>query len=393
MWPEVRLVEVLRLDLDSVPVDAATTYPMVGVLSFGRGLFEREPIENGRTSYRVFYRLKPEHVVMSQLFGWEGALALSSEKFAGKFLSPQFPTFLCDPTRLDRSFLGWFIRRSAFWEALSKRASGMGDRRRTLNPDALLGCQIPLPPLAEQRRVVARIEELAGHVHEARLLRGRATEEAAALVATARFKYFGGIDGQTMVGDVCTVIDPNPSHRYPAYSSDGVPMISSSEFIGRDGIDWSRAKRVSQAFYVETLGRLGVGDGDVIFSRKGKVGYARLHPPSTPLAMTHTLCVLKPDQTQIDPRFLLHIARSPGFLQELLSTMNPNLGVPTLGLNVVREARIPVPSLAEQRSLVARLDAIQAEVDALEALQTETAAELDALLPSILDRAFRGELV
>jgi type I restriction enzyme S subunit len=39
-----------------------------------------------------------------------------------------------------------------------------------------------------------------------------------------------------------------------------------------------------------------------------------------------------------------------------------------------------------------RLDALQAEVDALKRLQTDTAAELDALLPSILDRAFKGEM-
>ena len=157
-WPMVKLGNVLRLDLDRVPVDAATSYPMVGVLSFGRGLFDREPIENGKTSYRVFYRLKAKHVVMSQLFGWEGALALSSEGFEGKFLSPQFPTFLCDPVRLDRQFLGWLMRRPAFWKELGSRASGMGDRRRTLNPDALFASEIPLPSLAEQRRIVARIE-------------------------------------------------------------------------------------------------------------------------------------------------------------------------------------------------------------------------------------------
>ncbi len=49
-------------------------------------------------------------------------------------------------------------------------------------------------------------------------------------------------------------------------------------------------------------------------------------------------------------------------------------------------------SLAEQRRIVAELDALQAELDALKRLQAETAAELDALLPAILDRAFKGEL-
>jgi type I restriction enzyme S subunit len=51
-----------------------------------------------------------------------------------------------------------------------------------------------------------------------------------------------------------------------------------------------------------------------------------------------------------------------------------------------------VPPLPEQRRIVAYLDDLQARVDALRALQAATAAELDALLPAVLDKAFRGEL-
>ena len=47
---------------------------------------------------------------------------------------------------------------------------------------------------------------------------------------------------------------------------------------------------------------------------------------------------------------------------------------------------------AAQRRIVAELDGLQAKMDELKRLQAETAAELDALLPSILDRAFRGQL-
>ena len=54
--------------------------------------------------------------------------------------------------------------------------------------------------------------------------------------------------------------------------------------------------------------------------------------------------------------------------------------------------KIPVPPLPEQRRIVAYLDNLQAKVDTLKRLQVETAAELDALLPSILDKAFKGEL-
>jgi type I restriction enzyme S subunit len=50
------------------------------------------------------------------------------------------------------------------------------------------------------------------------------------------------------------------------------------------------------------------------------------------------------------------------------------------------------PPLQEQRRIVAHLDHLQKETDALKALQAETSVELDALMPSILDKAFRGEL-
>ncbi len=55
-------------------------------------------------------------------------------------------------------------------------------------------------------------------------------------------------------------------------------------------------------------------------------------------------------------------------------------------------ANIIVPPLPEQRRIVAELDALQSQVDALKRLQAETSTELDALLPAILDRAFKGEL-
>jgi type I restriction enzyme S subunit len=53
---------------------------------------------------------------------------------------------------------------------------------------------------------------------------------------------------------------------------------------------------------------------------------------------------------------------------------------------------VPMPPLPEQCRIVAELDALQAQVDTLKRLQAETSAELDALLPAILDRAFKGEL-
>ena len=72
-------------------------------------------------------------------------------------------------------------------------------------------------------------------------------------------------------------------------------------------------------------------------------------------------------------------------------------GAPRATLPIINQARIgafkiSIPPLSEQKRIVAELEALQAEVDALKRLQAETAAELDAMLPAILDRAFKGDL-
>ena len=56
------------------------------------------------------------------------------------------------------------------------------------------------------------------------------------------------------------------------------------------------------------------------------------------------------------------------------------------------EIEVPLPPITEQKRIIAYLDDLETRVSLLERLQSETAAELDALLPAILDRAFKGEL-
>ncbi len=398
-WPTVRLREVLALDLGRVTINAWSTYPMVGVLSFGRGLFDRDPIENGKTSYKFFYRLKAEHVVMSQLFGWEGALALSSEKFAGKFLSPQFPTFLCDASKLDREFLGWVMRRPSFWEDLGSRASGMGDRRRTLTPDALFASAIPLPPLVGQRRIVARIEALAGKIAEARSLRHQAGKEAAALISTARQAFFGEQPSENWIplsrhiAEIKNGKSPATEGRPASHDEWGVLKVGAISFgIFHEGEN----KALPLSFL--PLPNLEVKAGDFLMSRANTrelVGACALVRQTRAKLMLSdkTFRFIFREARTIVPEYLEHLLKSPALLEQIkrqASGTSPTMK--NISKEKVLALRIPNQELAEQRRITAHLDGLQAKVDALKRLQADTAAELDALLPSILDKAFCGEL-
>jgi len=392
-WSTVRLGEVLEPVTREEAVEATKEYRLLGIRLDGRGPFLREIVTGTQTSAAKLSRVAKGDFIYSRLFAWRGAFGVIGPEFDGCYVSGEFPTFLPKNGKVEVDYLRhWFRLRSTLSRVEEDCSGSTPLTRNRFKEEFFLALDISLPPLMEQRRIVARIEDLAAKIEEARALRQHAAEEAEALIAASSITILAGVGAPSSVGEVCDVIDPNPSHRYPVYIPNGIPIVSSSEFVGEDGIDPSLAKHVPESFYTATLGSYRVGGGDLIFSRKGKVGYARLHPEGIRLAMTHTLCVIKPDRTKLEPRYLLHFARSPIFLQELTGTMNPNVGVPTLGLGVIRDAGIPLPSLPDQRRIVDYLDGIQRRTEALKVLQAETSAELVALMPSILERAFYGKL-
>ena len=108
-WSEVPLGDIFELDLDAVAVDPSVSYDMTGVLSFGRGLFEKPPVSGADTSYKKFFRLNAGQIVLSQLFGWEGGIAPVLPGYEGRFVSSQFPTFR-PKENLDLGFARWLVR-------------------------------------------------------------------------------------------------------------------------------------------------------------------------------------------------------------------------------------------------------------------------------------------
>jgi type I restriction enzyme S subunit len=131
--------------------------------------------------------------------------------------------------------------------------------------------------------------------------------------------------------------------------------------------------------------------GDVLISKDGTIGIPCFVDTEGPFSFFVSVALVKPKRGKLDGEFLSWVIRAP-YLQERIMERSRGDMIRHLVLREIRDLTVPIPSLAGQHRIVAELDALQAEVDALKRLQAGTAAELDALLPSILDRAFRGEL-
>jgi type I restriction enzyme S subunit len=299
---------------------------------------------------------------------------------------------------LEPSFLDWISRTRSFVDICKAASEGTTNRVR-LQEDRFLQMKIPLPLPPEQRRIVTRIEELAAKINEARRLRGQAAKEAATLASAAARQRIGSLDVKQT--PLSAWLDPKKEGIQTGpfgaqlsrheFTETGRPLLTIGN-IQYGGLATSDLKFVSEA-KADQLSRYEISMGDVLFARMGTVGRCCVVPrDASGWLINYHIIRVALDQSRVDPRFIhWTIQASPDVEEYLSDTIR---GATRAGVNSRIVAGLPcrVPSLCEQRGVIADLDALQARVDTLKPLQAETAAELDALLPSILDRAFKGDL-
>jgi hypothetical protein len=150
-WRHVRLGSIMTQPLDRVRVDTAETYPNVGIYSFGRGVFEKPPIDGASTSATSLNRVRVGQFIYSRLFAFEGAYAHVPAEFDGYFVSNEFPTFDVDQSQSDARWLAAFLRSPARWAELGGASKGLGVRRQRVPVDAVLDYELWLPPIDVQR--------------------------------------------------------------------------------------------------------------------------------------------------------------------------------------------------------------------------------------------------
>jgi len=101
------------------------------------------------------------------------------------------------------------------------------------------------------------------------------------------------------------------------------------------------------------------------------------------------LAALTPRPELCVPQYVYHFVETQ---TRMMLSLAAGSTFPNLPGRKLKTLKIPLPAITEQRKIVAHLNELEAKVDALRQLQMKTSAELDRLLPSVLDKAFNGEL-
>lgn len=382
----VRVGDVLRLDIERVKVDSTETYTTAGVRSFGRGLFLREPVVGSESSYKSLNRLKRDQIVMSRLFGWEGAVAIVPREFDGVFVSPEFPTFSIDDERAVPAYVGHFVRWPTFHEQLAAQTRGLGQRRKRVHAEQLLACEIPLPPVDVQREVADRLDAMdkatttladlarraqgLGDALSVSLATRPDLDDAAKRRAGWRLLPLGDL----LTAKESSAVDVEPGDKYP---------IAGVYSFGRGLIDRGVISGSETSY--KTLRRLEADD--IVFSKLNAwEGAVTIVPQDFEgFFVSSEFPTFGFDHREADPVFLNCLVRSPEFWSRMNDVTQGSM-VRRRRINASQFLGIEIwlPPIEEQLAatgLISRLSATSAS-------RQDAVDQLSALLPAAMNEVF-----
>lgn len=391
-WTTAPLGELLTKSDNWVVLDAEREYKEVTVRLWGRGVALRGIVSGPTVAGTRRMQVNAGEFIVSRIDARNGAFGLISEELDSAVVTNDFPVFSVNEERVLSSYLNWLSKTNDFVEACKAASEGTTNRVR-LKEDRFLQIEIPLPPLAEQRRIVAKIERLAGKIEEARGLRELALSASDAILHSAARLAFSELRNcpSVMLESVCSsVIDC--LHSNPVYSETGIPTIRSSD-VGWGMLLIDQARRTSGSEYERRTLRGKPMPGDIIIVREGGgTGKAGIVEEGHMVSLGQRVMQVTPDTTKVLPRFFLHQWLSPIVQEDQIQGSTKGSASPHLNISAMKKFRFLLPSLAEQAKIVAYLDRMHQRMSQAKLIQSQAAAELDALLPAILDRAFKGAL-
>ena len=132
-------------------IDLNGSYPELGIRSFGKGTFHKPPLSGGDVGTKRLYRIEPGDLLFSNVFAWEGAIAIAQSDDAGRFGSHRFITCQANAEQTTAEFLRYYFLTDDGMLKISEASPGGAGRNRTLGLEKLMAIEVPTPALGVQQ--------------------------------------------------------------------------------------------------------------------------------------------------------------------------------------------------------------------------------------------------
>ena len=253
---------------------------------------------------------------------------------------------------------------------------------------------VPVPPLAEQQRIVGLLDEAFEGLATAQANAEKNLQNARALFEShlqSVFTQRGPGWVEKPLGDFCSFENGDRGTNYPSKSTrtaTGIPFINAGHLTD-DGIDLETMDFIPRERF-DLLSNGKIRKGDILFCLRGSLGKFASVGDLSEGAIASSLVIVRPDKTVLND-FLVAYFRSP-LCTAMINRFKNGAAQPNLSAQSLRNFIAPVPPLAKQESVVEQLTDLREETQRLARLYERKLAALEALKKSLLHQAFTGAL-
>jgi type I restriction enzyme S subunit len=324
---------------------------------------------------------------------------------------------------LGSEFIALFLRSPEYWSAIAEEAAGIAIPN--VNASKLKRIKLPLAPLSEQKRIVAKIEELLAQVNAARARLAKVTRilkrfRQAVLAAACSGRLTEDWRHKNPTARISTKIgEGNPpdeieipeswnwflsaqefsvvtsgSRGWAKYYADDGPIFIRIGNLNHDSIeiDLKSVQHVRPRSNAEGL-RTRVRVGDILISITADVGMIALIDADIGEAYINQHVALARPIGEFDRRYLAYFLAAMNGGQRQFQNLQRGATKVGLGLDDIRSVWIARPPIEEQHEIVRRVEALFTLADTIEKRVGAATKRAEKLTQAILAKAFRGELV
>lgn len=385
IWQRAKLSEVADIERDGIASEAITTgtrYLGLEHIETGGKILSSAAVEAGDLASTKF-RFTRKHVLYGKLRPYLAKIAMPD--FDG-ICSTDIVPIMPGPN-LDRSFLTHFLRQPAMIEFANSRTTGANLPR--LSPKALADFEIPLPPIEEQKRIAAILDQ----ADELRRKRQRVLDRLNQLGQAIFIEMFGDPlgDPNNGIGWTTEELESNVEFmdyrgKTPLKAESGIRLITARNvkmgFINLEPMEFVEADS-----YDSWMTRGFPKRGDILFTTEAPLGHVAQLDTDEKVVIGQRLITMKPNLRLIRPTYLEFFLRTPSFRRKMFenSTGSTVVGIKS---KLLKKIEIRYPAGPHQ-------DKFEVAIQQLRATGPHVAissSRVNDLFVSLQHKAFRGEL-
>ncbi len=297
-----------------------------------------------------------------------------------------------DRSQIDFQFLHKFLFHeyvSGSTEKMQSHSTGI----RNLKFDEYKGIEVPIPPLPEQQRIVAILDEAFEAIDQAKANTQKNLQNASELFESYLQGMFEskihGTKSETLESLCDLIVDCE--HKTAPTQETGYPSIRTPN-IGKGNLVLNGVYRVSHETYLKWTRRAVPQAGDLILAREAPAGNIAVIPDNLEVCLGQRTVLIRPKKERFVSMYLAYLILSKEVQQRLLSHSH-GATVEHVNMKDIRAFKIyNLSTVEEQQRVVNQINALSAETKQLEENYRKKLERLEELKKSILQKAFSGEL-